>query len=55
MNNAPSTFVSRFLQSRIVWPLAGLALLLLFNFAFDRSFFDLTTLDGNLYGPMVTV
>lgn len=55
MNSAPSTFVPRVLQSRIVWPLAGLALLLLFNFIFDRTFFEVSTRDGNLYGPMVSV
>ncbi len=55
MNSASSTFISRFLQSRIVWPLAGLALLLLFNLIFDRAFFEVTTRDGNFYGPMLTV
>ena len=55
MNSAPASLGSRFLQSRIVWPLAGLALLLVFNFAFDRAFFDLSVRDGNLYGPMFTV
>ena len=55
MSNAPASIVSRLAQSRLIWPLAGLALLLLFNLAFDRAFFDLSTRDGNLYGPMITV
>ena len=55
MSNAPASIVSRLAQSRLIWPLAGLALLLFFNLAFDRAFFDLSTRDGNLYGPMITV
>lgn len=42
-------------QSRLIWPLAGVALLLLFNLIFDRTFFEISTRDGNLYGPMMTV
>jgi simple sugar transport system permease protein len=45
----------RLLQSRLVWPIAGLALLLLYNLIFDRSFFEVTPRDGNLYGPTLTV
>jgi len=55
MSNAPASIVSRLAQSRLIWPLAGLALLLLFNLVFDRAFFDLSTRDGNLYGPIITV
>jgi galactofuranose transport system permease protein len=40
---------------RLLWPLAGLGLLLLFNLFFDRAFFELTTRDGNLYGPIMTI
>ena len=42
-------------SSRLWWPLAGLALLLVFNLIFDRGFFDLGTRDGNIYGPLLTV
>lgn len=47
--------MKRVWQSRLLWPIAGLALLLLFNLVFDRSFFDITSRDGNLYGPTLTV
>lgn len=46
---------TRVFQSRLFWPILGLALLLLFNLIFDRSFFEVTSRDGNLYGPMLTV
>src|SRR3954466_2546344 len=46
---------ARLLQSRLFWPVAGLALLLLFNLIFDRSFFEVTSREGNLYGPTLTV
>jgi galactofuranose transport system permease protein len=42
-------------QHRLFWPIAGLGLLLLFNLIFDRSFFEITSRDGNFYGPMFTV
>jgi ribose/xylose/arabinose/galactoside ABC-type transport system permease subunit len=42
-------------SNRLWWPLAGLALLLVFNLIFDRGFFELGTRDGNLYGPLLTV
>src|SRR5688572_19348642 len=46
---------ARLLQSRLFWPIAGLGLLLLFNLIFDRSFFEITAREGNLYGPTLTV
>jgi ribose/xylose/arabinose/galactoside ABC-type transport system permease subunit len=46
---------ARLLQSRLFWPIAGLGLLLLFNRVFDRSFFEITTLEGHYYGPTLTV
>ena len=55
MSDTTTSLRSRIWQSRLLWPLAGLALLLIFNLAFDRSFFELSTHDGNLYGPMLTV
>ena len=35
---------------RLFWPIAGLALLLLFNFFFTPRFFHLEIRDGHLYG-----
>jgi ribose/xylose/arabinose/galactoside ABC-type transport system permease subunit len=46
---------ARLSQSRLFWPIAGLALLLLFNLVFDRSFFEISSREGNLYGPTITV
>src|SRR3954466_13793359 len=46
---------ARLLQNRLFWPIAGLALLLLFNAFFDRGFFEVTSRDGNFYGPIFTV
>ena len=40
---------------RLLWPLAGLGLLLLFNLVFDPAFFEIATRDGNLYGPIMTI
>ena len=55
MSDTTKSLRSRTGESRLIWPLAGLALLLIFNLVFDRSFFELSTHDGNLYGPMLTV
>lgn len=55
MSSDPQNIWRRLLQSRLTWPLAGLALLLLFNLFFDRAFFEISMRDGNFYGPMVTV
>jgi ribose/xylose/arabinose/galactoside ABC-type transport system permease subunit len=46
--------MSRLTKSRLFWPIAGLALLLLFNLIFDRSFFEVSAREGNLYGPIIT-
>lgn len=42
-------------RSRLFWPLAGLAALLLFNLAANRHFFDLVIRDGRLFGSLVDV
>jgi simple sugar transport system permease protein len=42
-------------SNRLLWPLVGLALLLIFNLIFDRGFFEIGTREGNLYGPLLTV
>ena len=55
MTDAPPSVRHRLLQSRLIWPLAGVALLLLFNLLFDRAFFELSIHEGNFFGPMVIV
>lgn len=42
-------------HSRLLWPVLGLGLLLLFNLIVDRGFFALGIQDGHLYGPLVSV
>src|SRR5438034_1916903 len=39
----------------LVWPVAGLALLLLFNFFFTEGFFKLDVRDGHLFGVLIDV
>ena len=39
----------------VLWPLAALAALLLFNALFTDGFFDLSVRDGNVYGSLVDV
>jgi simple sugar transport system permease protein len=39
----------------LVWALAGLALLLLFNFLFTPGFFVVTVRDGHLYGVLIDI
>ena len=41
--------------AKLVWPLAALAVLLLFNFAFTPGFFHLEIKNGHLYGSLVDV
>jgi simple sugar transport system permease protein len=41
--------------SGLVWPLAGVALLLLFNLCFTRGFFNLETKEGHLYGSLIDI
>ena len=65
MNVAPAVAapppVSRFEKSQtrwwssLVWPLTGLALLLLFNFLFTPGFFHVEIRDGRLYGVLIDV
>ena len=50
-----SFFIRRPSLQCLIWPLAGLGLLVLFNLLFDRAFFEITTRDGNLYGPIMTI
>jgi len=39
----------------LVWPVAGLALLLLFNLCFTPGFFQLEVRDGHLYGVLIDI
>lgn len=45
----------RVVRWRLFWPLAGLALLLLFNFLLTPRFFHLEIRDGHLYGTLVDI
>lgn len=54
MTESPG-ILKRLTQSRLAWPLAGLALILLFNAAFVPSFYALEVRDGHLYGSLVDV
>lgn len=42
-------------QSRLLWPLLGLGILLLFNAVFNTSFFSISFVDGHLYGNLIDV
>jgi len=39
----------------LVWPVAGLGLLLLFNFIFTEGFFHVEKRDGHLYGTLIDI
>src|SRR5215467_2956810 len=39
----------------LIWPVAGLALLLLYNFSFTPGFFKLEVRDGHLYGVLIDI
>ena len=45
----------RLMRNRIFWPLAILALLLLFNLATNPHFFAVTVRGGHLYGSLVDI
>lgn len=45
----------RLLRSRLIWPLAGLMAILLFNALFVPSFYSLEYRDSHLYGSLVDV
>ena len=38
----------------VFWPFMGFAALMVFNLIFDRDYFELTTLDGHIHGPLIT-
>ena len=39
----------------LIWPVAGLALLLAFNFFFTAGFFHVEVRDGRLYGVLIDI
>lgn len=42
-------------QSKLVWPLAALGCLLLFNFFFTPNFFHMEVKEGHLYGNLIDI
>src|SRR4029450_10761384 len=40
---------------KLQWPLLALALVLLFNFAFTKDFFEITVRDGRVYGSVIDI
>ena len=55
MKPASSFSVARSLFHTLRWPLAGLAVLFLFNLAFAPGFFRFEVRDGHLYGSLIDV
>ncbi len=47
--------MKRFLHSPVIWPLAGIVLLLVIDLILKPSFLNLTVLDGHLYGLPIDV
>jgi simple sugar transport system permease protein len=47
--------VRQFLRSPVLWPLAGIALLLVANLILKPGFLNITVLDGHLYGLPIDV
>ncbi len=54
---APERFQKREIRwwTSLVWPVAGLALLLLFNLIFTAGFFHVEVRDGRLYGVLIDI
>ena len=55
--SASSVHAPSFWRSPVVWPLAGIILLILANVAHDRSlaFLTVTIADGHLYGSLIDI
>jgi simple sugar transport system permease protein len=51
----PDVSWRRVTESKLFFPLAILALILLFDLAFDPAFFRLEVIDGHLYGSLVDI
>lgn len=50
-----SSFVSRWHRSPLLWPLVGLALLVLLNVVLAPSFLRISVIDGHLYGLPIDI
>ena len=50
-----TTLRRRFAESRLVFPLGALGVILLFDLIFEPGFFSLQIIDGHLYGSIVDV
>src|SRR6476646_2559355 len=55
MNDALAKIRPFFQGASVVWPVLGLAALLLFNLVYAPSFFRLQVLDGHLYGTLIDI
>jgi simple sugar transport system permease protein len=55
MSDSQSQLKSWFRGQSLFWPIAGLAVLLLFNLIFSSGFFHLEVRDGHLYGTLVDI
>lgn len=42
-------------MKRLIWPLAGLGAILLFNLIFSPGFFEITVREGRLYGSLIDI
>lgn len=51
----PSRYSQQKQVSKLVWPLAALAVILLYNFFFTPGFFHIEVRDGRLFGSLVDV
>ncbi|MDB5053702.1 MAG: sugar transporter permease [Bacilli bacterium] len=49
------TMYRRILRSKIVWPLMGLALIMLFNLFFNTGFFEIQIHNGHLFGLLIDI
>jgi len=54
MSNGRQTIVNQDLN-RILWPLVGLGVILLFNLLFTPGFFRLEIKDGHLFGSLIDI
>ncbi|WNG41437.1 ABC transporter permease [Archangium violaceum] len=55
MSSPTSELLRGLAKKRVFWPLVTLALLLLFNLAFNPQFFSITIQEGHLYGSLIDI